>query len=613
MYAAPFLVSLVPTKEFLNWDKWVLDDAWVDSLYDPELTGVGGIPDMLVTSDVLKDQIRNFQLMISIAVGLFNGLLIFATLMPASISLGPALIHTSQAVKKLVPESSFPPLIMVIVPLLFSPLVWSMYNILLQLVGDGWLLASLIIVAFTPIIHIVVVWKENLFAPMRGHEVVSTFNHYSTYTMALYMVALVCMLCFGYDSTLVRQLGELLTELEFDDLLNSFKDVGITQILVKTIASNFFMMAAGADFLLENMQTLHKWNIYITPKEKRSKYFQQKIEWQLQRKIGDGNESRGTEYDHDGKELLPLQEAGERKLDQILLICNDSDANVSTKSVFSMFYEGIFQIKQEMMMQSVGGKVKLRIALSNVSTDGDASGSVRARDGNRGEQQLTVTVVEAAELVGKDRVISGTRTADPYIKLYLTPRVSTTNLTAHYNSTEPRTKVQSNTLAPVWEEKFVFGPIDPTILGAKLYLNLFDRDDGSSDDSMGQIVVPLKSIQGEDEVRNSIRRLIADDPDLAAALLLTTTCSHPHNTNKQTSKHCKQRSTDQAVSLAICRHGGEATIVSTYCHACSHPRLFSLVPRKKSGTKSQTSTAARAMSSNALRRAKKKLRILLLK
>jgi hypothetical protein len=68
-----------------------------------------------------------------------------------------------------------------------------------------------------------------------------------------------------------------------------------------------------------------------------------------------------------------------------------------------------------MMMQSVGGEVKLRIALSNVhgnaSTDGDASGSLRAHGGNRGEQQLAVAVVGAAELVGKGRVISGTGTA----------------------------------------------------------------------------------------------------------------------------------------------------------------------------------------------------------
>jgi hypothetical protein len=77
------------------------------------------------------------------------------------------------------------------------------------------------------------------------------------------------------------------------------------------------MMAAGADFLLENLQTLHKWEIYVTPKAKRTKYFEQKIHWQLARQIPDGNDVRGKEYRADGTELLPLSEAGQQKLDQV--------------------------------------------------------------------------------------------------------------------------------------------------------------------------------------------------------------------------------------------------------------------------------------------------------
>jgi hypothetical protein len=58
MYCAPFMVSLVPTKEFLDWDKWVLNDTWVDNLYDPAITGVGGVPDMLVTAVSWRIQVE---------------------------------------------------------------------------------------------------------------------------------------------------------------------------------------------------------------------------------------------------------------------------------------------------------------------------------------------------------------------------------------------------------------------------------------------------------------------------------------------------------------------------------------------------------------------------
>ena len=50
--------------------------------------------------------------------------------MPACLALGPALVRASKVVKKLVPESAFPPIVMLMVPLLFTPLAWSLYNIL---------------------------------------------------------------------------------------------------------------------------------------------------------------------------------------------------------------------------------------------------------------------------------------------------------------------------------------------------------------------------------------------------------------------------------------------------------------------------------------------------
>jgi hypothetical protein len=129
MFLGPFFVSLVPNKNFLRWENWELTDDRVDEIYSLEVMGFRGGVDYVYDKEALKLHLENSKLMMELTVGILNSLVVFTGLMPACLALGPALVRASKVVKKMVPESTFPPVITLLVPVLFTPLAWSIYNI----------------------------------------------------------------------------------------------------------------------------------------------------------------------------------------------------------------------------------------------------------------------------------------------------------------------------------------------------------------------------------------------------------------------------------------------------------------------------------------------------
>ncbi|CAH1798239.1 unnamed protein product [Owenia fusiformis] len=94
--------------------------------------------------------------------------------------------------------------------------------------------------------------------------------------------------------------------------------------------------------------------------------------------------------------------------------------------------------------------------------------------------ELTVGCIQAADLPGMD--MSGT--SDPYVKVYLLPD----------KKKKFETKVHRKTLNPVFNEKFVF-KVPYASIGAKtLVLAVYDFDRFSKHDRIGQIHVPLSSV-----------------------------------------------------------------------------------------------------------------------
>lgn len=94
--------------------------------------------------------------------------------------------------------------------------------------------------------------------------------------------------------------------------------------------------------------------------------------------------------------------------------------------------------------------------------------------------ELAVGVIQAADLPGMD--MSGT--SDPYVKVYLLPD----------KKKKFETKVHRKTLNPVFNETFVFKVPFAEVASKTLVFAVYDFDRFSKHDQIGQVQVPLNSV-----------------------------------------------------------------------------------------------------------------------
>ncbi|GMS90080.1 hypothetical protein PENTCL1PPCAC_12255 [Pristionchus entomophagus] len=94
--------------------------------------------------------------------------------------------------------------------------------------------------------------------------------------------------------------------------------------------------------------------------------------------------------------------------------------------------------------------------------------------------KLSVTIIECMGLPAMDR----NGMSDPYVKVSLQPEWKQ----------KYETKIKTNTLHPTYNETFLFNIPFPELQCKRLSLVVYDYDRLSKDDRMGQIAVPLDSV-----------------------------------------------------------------------------------------------------------------------
>lgn len=78
---------------------------------------------------------------------------------------------------------------------------------------------------------------------------------------------------------------------------------------------------------------------------------------------------------------------------------------------------------------------------------------------------------------------------DPYVILSLSPPA------ACADTSDKRTKVKPRERSPVWNQSFIFKPIE--FKKADLVLNVMDAENFGNDDFMGKIIVPLQTMDSQ--------------------------------------------------------------------------------------------------------------------
>ncbi|KJH49604.1 C2 domain protein [Dictyocaulus viviparus] len=93
---------------------------------------------------------------------------------------------------------------------------------------------------------------------------------------------------------------------------------------------------------------------------------------------------------------------------------------------------------------------------------------------------LLVTILDAHDLPAMDR----NGMSDPYVKLSILPE----------RKQKYETKIIRNTLNPIYNETFLFSLPFNELQSKTLSLTVYDYDRLSKDDKMGQLSIPLESI-----------------------------------------------------------------------------------------------------------------------
>ena len=85
-------------------------------------------------------------------------------------------LFTCKGVKVLVPQSSIPGMFIVLLPWMYCPLVWMVYNVAFQMVGNMWLFIGLIIQAFGPMVYFVIGSFMQVTKPMDDRAITKVIN-----------------------------------------------------------------------------------------------------------------------------------------------------------------------------------------------------------------------------------------------------------------------------------------------------------------------------------------------------------------------------------------------------------------------------------------------------
>eukprot|EP01052_Picozoa_sp_SAG31_P055993 SAG31_NODE_15775_length_739_cov_1.178125_1_plen_219_part_01 len=182
-------------------------------------------------------------------LGLVNGLSAFKILLPAALSISPALLRGCIKVKTLVPGATIPGTFIVLLPWLYTPLVWCMYNVAFQLVGNPIVLFGLMFMAFGPMTNVVTGHALRITLPVT----VQTFqkwlcwnSFYSKIVMAIAYISLGYWFLSTEVASLRNRVMENVRDLEIADLSLT----SLLSMVFATITKYLFTSVAATDWMV---------------------------------------------------------------------------------------------------------------------------------------------------------------------------------------------------------------------------------------------------------------------------------------------------------------------------------------------------------------------------
>ena len=124
-----------------------------------------------------------------LSASVYNAMAMVNVALPVALCIGPALLRGALRTKLLVPQSATPGLFIQLLPWLYCPIVWCLFNFLFQIMGNIYLLPGLLLLAYSPMIYFVVGVKQELSKPMSKEAIHRVIYWLDIFTLITNLIA----------------------------------------------------------------------------------------------------------------------------------------------------------------------------------------------------------------------------------------------------------------------------------------------------------------------------------------------------------------------------------------------------------------------------------------
>jgi hypothetical protein len=229
----------------------ILDEVEVAEGEDPD--ALKRLQVMIVTQEMIGKSRSGAEL----AISLLNALWAVQGMVPSAVAIAPALLRGSLTVKTLIPQSSIPGMFVILLPWLYCPLVWVIYNVGFQLTGTLVLFFGLLMLAFGPMSYVMVGMYMNITKPMDDIAIKSVVRKMIRLNLTLLLIALGMILYFAFG-----QEGEHrgVTKKAVEEF---FLPGQMTSLFLGTISKYLVTTLAGVDFVTGEIASQRDFEVYL--------------------------------------------------------------------------------------------------------------------------------------------------------------------------------------------------------------------------------------------------------------------------------------------------------------------------------------------------------------
>jgi hypothetical protein len=193
-----------------------------------------------------------------LGISLMNALWAVKGMVPAAVAIAPAMLRGALTVKTLVPQSSIPGMFVILLPWLYCPLVWCIYNVAFQLTGTLVFFFGLLLLAFAPMSYVVLGHAWHITKPMDDSANKRMMNSMFYLNMVLLGVSGALCMTFAFG-----QEGEhrALAKRGIDEFLKG--PMASTVLVVTTMGKYLLTNLAGVDFMVHEIAAQRDFEVFL--------------------------------------------------------------------------------------------------------------------------------------------------------------------------------------------------------------------------------------------------------------------------------------------------------------------------------------------------------------